>query len=370
MESAFAPNNGPRPVHPMAKIVHVVGTGTIGEPLIALFADKAKELGIDEVTFNKRTPQTTDRSKIQDLIRKGAKLATGADVRGKFEELGMKVSFDTEEAIKRATVVIDCTPEGAGMENKAKFYSKYDAPGRGFMAQGSEFGFGKPYARWLNESAVDPATDRFTQIVSCNTHNISAVVNAVALVDGKDNLVEGSFLCIRRASDVYEDKSLGSPEVGSHKDERFGTHHARDVHNLYTTLGLDLKLFSSAIKVPTQYMHTLYFDIRVKKAVTKAEIQKRFQTLPGLSVTFKKSANSVFAFGRDHGYMGRLLNQTVLAQNTVAVLEGGKRVVGYCFTPQDGNSLLSSVAMTMRYLYPKDWEAKMAVFDQYLFREV
>src|SRR5688500_2903649 len=354
----------------MAKIVHVVGTGTIGEPLIALFADKAREVGIDEVTCNKSTPQYTDRSKIQDLIRKGARLATSDDQKAKFEELGMKVSYGMEEAIKRATVVIDCTPEGAGAENKTKFYTKYDAPGRGFMAQGSEFGFGKPYARWLNESAVDPAKDRFVQIVSCNTHNISAVVNAVALVDGKDNLVEGNFVCIRRASDVYEGKSLGATEVGSHKDEQYGTHHARDVAHLYKTMGLDLKLFSSAIKVPTQYMHTLYFDIRVKKAVTKGEVQKRFQALPGLSVTFKKSANSVFAFGRDHGYMGRLLNQTVLAQNTVAFLEGGRRVVGYCFTPQDGNSLLSSVAMTMRYLDPKGWEQKMSTFDRYLFREV
>jgi glyceraldehyde-3-phosphate dehydrogenase type II len=354
----------------MAKIVHVVGTGTIGEPLIALFADKAKELGIDEVTFNKRTPQYTDRSKIQDLIRKGAKLATGDDVRAKFEELGMKVSFGTEEAIKRATVVIDCTPEGAGMENKAKFYTKAAGTGKGYMAQGSEFGFGKPYARGINDSVVDPVKDQFVQIVSCNTHNIAAVVNAIGLADGKDNLVEGNFVCIRRASDVYEDKSLGSPEVGSHKDEKFGTHHARDVHNLYSTLGLDLKLFSSAIKVPTQYMHTLYFDIRVKKAVTKDEIKKRFAGNPFLAITHKKSANSVFAFGRDHGYMGRLLNQTVLVQNTLAVLEGGKRVVGYCFTPQDGNSLLSSVAMTMRYLYPKEWESKMKVFDQYLFREV
>lgn len=352
------------------KIVHVVGTGTIGEPLIALFADKAKELGIDEVTFNKRTPQFTDRAKIQDLIRKGAKLAVSADAKAKFEELGMKVSYESEEAIKRATVVIDCTPEGTGAENKTKFYSKYVTPGRGFMAQGSEFGFGKPYARWLNESAIDPAKDQFTQIVSCNTHNISAVVNAVGLADGKDNLVEGSFVCIRRASDVYEDKSLGSPEVGSHKDEQYGTHHARDVAHLYKTLGLDLKLFSTAIKVPTQYMHTLYFDIRVKKPVTKDDIKKRFQTLPGLAVTHKKTANTVFAFGRDHGYMGRILNQTVLALNTVGVLEGGKRVVGYCFTPQDGNSLLSSVAMTLRYLYPQDWEKRMAVFDRYLFREV
>lgn len=352
------------------KIVHVVGTGTIGEPLIALFADKAKELGIDEVTFNKRTPQTTDRSKIQDLMRKGAHLAVGADVKAKFKDYGMEATYETEEAIKRATVVIDCTPEGAGIENKAKWYSKVDAPGRGFMAQGSEFGFGKPYARHLNESVIDPARDRFVQIVSCNTHNIAAVVNAVGLHDGKDNLAEGNFVCIRRASDVYEDKMLGGPEVGSHKDEKFGTHHARDVWHLYQTLGLDLKLFSSAIKVPTQFMHTLYFDIRVKKPVAKEEIVKRFTSNPALSVTYKKSANTVFAFGRDHGYMGRILNQTVLAQNTVSVLEGGKRVVGYCFTPQDGNSLLSSVAMTLRYLYPKEWETKMRIFDRYLFREV
>ena len=28
-------------------VVHVVGTGTIGEPLTGLFAEKKKELGID-----------------------------------------------------------------------------------------------------------------------------------------------------------------------------------------------------------------------------------------------------------------------------------------------------------------------------------
>jgi len=354
----------------MAKIVHVVGTGTIGEPLIALFADKAKELGIDEVTFNKRTPQYSDRAKIQDLIRKGAKLATTADQKAKFEELGMKVSYDMEEAIKRATVVIDCTPEGAGTENKNKYYLKYDGPGRGFMAQGSEFGFGKPFALHLNDKAVDPTKDRFTQIVSCNTHNIAAVVNAIGLAGGAGNLVEGNFVCIRRGSDVYEDKNIGGTEVGSHKDEKFGTHHARDVWHLYQTLGLDLKLFSSAIKVPTQYMHTLYFDFRLKNPVTKDEIKRRFADTPGLAVTHKKSANTVFAFGRDHGYMGRILNQTVLALDTLSVLDGGKRVVGYCFTPQDGNSLLSSVAMTVRYLYPSDWEKRMAIFDKYLFKEV
>lgn len=352
------------------KIVHIVGTGTIGEPLIALLSDKKKELGIDEVTFNKRTPQFTDRSKIQALIAKGARLACDKKVADDFEHLGMKVSFETEEAIERATVVIDCTPKGVGHANKANFYEKYDAPGRGFMAQGSEFGFGKQYCKGVNEHAIDPAEDRFTQIVSCNTHNMAAILNAIALRHGDDNLVEGNFNCIRRGSDVYEDGNIGSPQVGTHDDGEFGTHHARDVWHLYQTLGLDLKLFSTAMKVPTQYMHTLYFDMRLKQPTSEEEILEHFTSTPGLSTTYKKSSSTVFAFGRDHGYMGRILDQTVLVNKSLKVLDGGKRVVGYCFTPQDGNSLLSSVAMAVRYLHPDDWQDRVAVFDEHLFEEV
>ncbi len=56
------------------KIIHIIGTGTIGEPLIGLFAEKKELLGFDEVTFHKRTPLLTDRSKVKSLIRKGARL--------------------------------------------------------------------------------------------------------------------------------------------------------------------------------------------------------------------------------------------------------------------------------------------------------
>ena len=47
-------------------IVHVVGTGTIGEPLIGLLADNRDHFGIDEVTFHKRTPLVTERAKVND----------------------------------------------------------------------------------------------------------------------------------------------------------------------------------------------------------------------------------------------------------------------------------------------------------------
>ena len=60
-------------------IIHVVGTGTIGEPLIGILSDFKQELGIDEVTFHKNTPLTTDRSKVISLLKRGARLSTKAE---------------------------------------------------------------------------------------------------------------------------------------------------------------------------------------------------------------------------------------------------------------------------------------------------
>ena len=61
------------------KIVHVVGTGTIGEPLIGLLCDYKDQLGIDEVTFNKNSPLRNDRSKVISLLKRGAHLAVNED---------------------------------------------------------------------------------------------------------------------------------------------------------------------------------------------------------------------------------------------------------------------------------------------------
>ena len=49
------------------KIVHVVGTGTIGEPLIGLLSAHKEEFGIDEVTFNKNSPREDDKPKLKQL---------------------------------------------------------------------------------------------------------------------------------------------------------------------------------------------------------------------------------------------------------------------------------------------------------------
>jgi glyceraldehyde-3-phosphate dehydrogenase type II len=347
-------------------IVHVVGTGTIGEPLIGLFTDFKEKWNIDEVTFHKRTPNANDRALVEHLINRGAKLAVDEEAGDEFARLGHRVSFTTEEAIERATVVVDCTP--AGNDNKAKYYERMSGP-KGFLAQGSEFGFGRPYARGINEEVQSP-DERFVQVVSCNTHNISVLLKTLATSDGKMSLRSGSFVCMRRANDVSDTKSfIAAPQAGKHDDPEFGTHHARDAYHLFQTLGEKLDLFSSAIKLNTQYMHTLWFDLAIEHDTTLEEVKAALRNNKRIACTNKRDVNQIFSFGRDHGYFGRILSQTVVPVSTLAVPNPHK-IVGFCYTPQDGNSLLSSIAATLRYLDVSKLEENLDVLRPYIFREI
>ncbi len=348
--------------------VHVVGTGTIGEPLIGLLADNKEHFGVDEVTFHKRTPLVAERAKVGDLERRGAVLTADEERKSAFEELGHAPKYETLEAIEQATVVIDCTP--VGNEMKEKFYSHASGP-IGFIAQGSEFGFGKMYARGINDEALMHGEDKFLQIVSCNTHNISVLVKQLGLdADGSNHLEDGRFLCLRRANDISQDGGfVASPTVEGHEDPQFGTHHARDAHELFKTLGYDLNLYSSALKLNTQYMHSIHFALTLDHEITLDEVKERLMANTRVAVTHKRSANQVFSFGRDHGYYGRIMSQAVVSLDTLAV-RNGNEVVGFSFTPQDGNPLLSTVAAMLWYLDSATMEDRLGILRRYLFPEI
>ncbi len=133
------------------KIIHVIGTGTIGEPLIGLLSDYKNKLGIDQVTFHKNSALKGDYTKVIDLQKRGAQLAVDNSKKENFRTFGMEPELETEEAISRASVVIDCTPKGVGHKNKEKYYSRFSDKVKGFLAQGSESQFGKKYALGIND---------------------------------------------------------------------------------------------------------------------------------------------------------------------------------------------------------------------------
>jgi glyceraldehyde-3-phosphate dehydrogenase (NAD(P)) len=128
-------------------------------------------------------------------------------------------------------------------------------------------------------------------------------------------------------------------------------------------------VYSSAVKINTQYMHSIQFSLQLDEDITVDQVKERLMANTRVAVTHKKSANQVFSFGRDHGYFGRIMSQTVVALETLAV-RNGNEVVGFSFTPQDGNPLLSTVAAMLWYLEPESLDTRIDILRRYLFREI
>ena len=358
------------------KSVLVIGTGTIGEPLIGLLATLRKRLGIDDVYFHKRTPLIDEVGKVNSMCRKGAKLVvTDLACAEKFNVFGNHPKGVLDAVFNDVDVVIDCTP--AGNENKDEHYLGLDAlsPGKTlFVAQGSEKGFGIPYAYGINDEILgDPRfmSTQFLQVVSCNTHNIACMLSTLG-ADAK--VLNSDFVCVRRANDVSQDRGfIASPSLGKHSDRKYGTPHARDVHDLLSSVRKEVPVYSSAMKTNSQYMHTVRFSITVDKKLTHDQVMSKMRKNKFVALTHKTCANKVFSFGRDHGYYGRIYNQTVVSIPTLQVRNFSDKetiVTGFCFTPQDGNSLLSSAVTALYGIHGDDYSQYLHVLDELLFDQV
>jgi len=374
----------------MKKNVLIVGTGTIGEPLIGLFADYHEKLDIDNVFFHKRTPLKDEIAKVNSMVKRGAKLVVDKECIDSFKKIGHEPKLDFDTALNLADVVIDCTP--AGNENKEKFYiplMKAKCKDKGctvnqcegrfcgnkrrlFIAQGSEKDFGMPYAYGINDEALQLADSSFIQIVSCNTHNIASLIKTLSSGNFY-NIIRGDFTCIRRANDISQHGGfISSPEVGMHNNGQYGTHHAKDAADLFSTLDYHPDIFSSALKINSQYMHIIRFNIEIKGFAIEKDIINKFINNKFVATTHKTLANKVFSFGRDHGYYGRIFNHTVIATDSILAKRyyGNTKVSGFCFTPQDGNSLLSSAAATLQFIHGEKYLNYMKEFDDYLFQQI
>lgn len=356
----------------MSKIL-IVGTGTIGAPLIGFLADFKHKLNIDEIYFHKRTPLKHEKAKVNNFIRRGARLVVNDDYEtiSKFHKHGHKISLLLEQAIDDCDIIIDCTP--AGNKNKDLIYSEYEASSNSskvFIAQGSEKGFGTPFAHGINDNILFN-NPKYIQIVSCNTHNIASILKTIS--PDLNNIITSDFVCIRRANDISQEGGFVScPVVNTHNDNIFGTHHARDAHDLLLSLNKKVNIFSSALKLNTQYMHAIRFNVLLDGIHTEESIIDKFNKNKFIAFTEFKDSARIFSFGREHGYYGRILNQGVIVKPTLSITADGSvtRITGFCYTPQDGNSLLSSLAAALYSFHGDDYIHYMKLFYSYLLDEI
>jgi glyceraldehyde-3-phosphate dehydrogenase (NAD(P)) len=113
-------------------------------------------------------------------------------------------------------------------------------------------------------------------------------------------------------------------------------------------------------------MHVVWFHLRVKEPTTMTQVMDKFEKNPLIALTEKDMTSTVFSFGRDHGHFGRILNQTVVVVQTLNV-RNNTEITGFCFTPQDGNSLLSSIAATEWFMYPRSYEDKIQCMSEFYY---
>ncbi len=366
------------------KTMLIVGTGTIGKPLIRLALEIKNHLGLDEVIFHKNQADLKSRGMLHGFHLRGAKLAVYKDKMREFKDLlapfGFGPSCTFEEALERADVVVDCTAKGVGLSLRDKYYKTFSGKIKGFIAQGSEAGFGKPYAFDINDRALIPGQDNLLQVVSCNTHQILCILKTLGFDPENTgnfdygNVVRARFYLARRAGDISQDESTIGVEVGKAGNSRYGSHQAEDAMRVIGTLtDQDLNLHAAADILNNPFTHVIYFQVELKEKITREEVERRFRKNPLTAVTYQITNNQVFSEGRDRGAYGRIINQTVVCLPSLEVLPGGHEIIGRCFTPQDGNALLSSIAATLWFLDPITYRKRVQeLFSEppFLFQEI
>ena len=359
--------------------IFIVGTGTIGKPLIRLFLRMRKALDFEEIIYHKNTPELKCRGMLKYFYEEGAKLAVYSEKVEGFREIlnhepscGFAPDYTFEEALERADLIIDCTDKGLARKFKEKHF-RHLKNKLGFMAQGSENGFGKPYAYGINDFPLEPGEEKYIQIVSCNTHQILCVLNTLAFDPDHacachfDNLEWARFYLARRDSDISQENGKIGVEVGEPVDFRYGSHQAVDAIRVLQTIDkeragrLDIHAVADTFNNP--FMHVVNFHIKLREKINVKEAERRFRANPLTAVTYEMTNNQVFGIGRDLGHFGRFLNHTIVCLPSLQIINGvngsGHEIIGRCFTPQDGNPLLSSMAAALWFRDPSTYQQKI-----------
>ena len=308
----------------------VNGIGNIGQTLLGVLCDHQHLLGIKRICALKNT-QITDwnRQDIEFLIDKGVIICT--------KEASEYELID--EHIDEIDYIFDCNANSFGLKNKL-WYEKLITL-KACCVQGSEKGFGIPFMSSVNHDQIKG--HKYVQVVSCNTHALSSLITTLS---GKNlaDFGEGDFVIVRRSEDIgNHERLVGSNVISRHLNKMIGTHHAIDVKDLFNTKHINLNIQSSDITTPSQLMHTVRFNLKLKKLPDQNSVNKLIEGNPFVSSTSKFDSNIVFELGRRYSAYGRLFSHAIINSNNLLLDEQALRIKGWAFIPQEGNTILSTV---------------------------
>lgn len=304
--------------------VLVNGVGNIGTTLLQVIAAHRELLGVSAVYAHKARIQPWDQFQIERLEAMGVVLAGTAGQ----PSLG--------EVAESLDYLFDTGQPGRGLERRAV----YEHAGlRGAVAQGSENGFGVDYVLGFG---MDVSRERWVHVPSCNTHGALAVLRTIS-GDRLDDVIAADFVVARRSEDIgNHERLVAGNVVVRHRDAQMGTHHAVDADAVLRQLGHEIAIQSSDVNTPSQFLHLTRFSVRLREPVTVGQARERIEHGRYVATTRVFDSNKVFEIGRRFGLAGRLYAQAVFVDENLLV--HGDTVVGWAMVPQEGNTVLSTLA--------------------------
>lgn len=310
--------------------VLVNGIGNIGQTILCVLCEYKEILKITEIYALKNT-EISEWNKIEiELIKeKGVIVCTKDNSSYK----------NINSVINKIDYIFDCNANSFGMKNKEWYASLENL--KGCSAQGSEKNFGVSFMTGINNNAIK--NEKFTHIVSCNTHAISSLITTISN-DNLSNFIEGDFVVVRRSEDIgNKERLVGANVLSRHLDNVIGTHHAIDVKDLFKTKKTELNIQSSDITTPSQLMHSVRFNLKFNKVPTLSEIENNINANIAVSSTQKFDSNIIFELGRRFSKYGRLYSHAIINNNNLLFDTKANRIKGWAFIPQEGNTILSTI---------------------------
>lgn len=318
----------------------VNGIGNIGTSLLNILNEFKEVLEIENIYALKNTTISNwNKVELDILSRSGIKICT----KHKSDFIHL------ESIINNIDYIFDANANSFGLKNKQWYNSLPNL--KGCSAQGSEKNFGIPFMSGINDDII--INKKFVQIVSCNTHSLSSIIS-VFTNNNFSKLIEGDFVIVRRSEDLGNHQRLVSANVVSrHLDKTIGTHHAIDVKDLFNTKDIYLDIQSSDITTPSQLMHTVRFNLKLKDTINISEINKQIQANKYVSTSSKFDSNIIFDLGRRYSLFGRLYSHTIINDNNILIDTKNNRIKAWAFIPQEGNTILSTIHAFLLQTKPK-----------------
>ena len=242
------------------KKIAVIGYGVIGKRVADAIAlqDDMELAGVCDIISDWR---------IQNAVRKEYDIyAATEEAADKMKSEGISVKGSMQELLKKADLVVDCTPKKIAAKNVQIYKEK----GIKYIVQGGEkhettghsFSAENNYKSAINLDA--------TRVVSCNTTSILRTLTALKRADLLD-YARGTLL--RRATDPWE-SHLGGIMNTMVPEKDIPSHQGPDAQ----TVDSDLDVVTSAVKVPETLSHMHYWNVKLKRQATKEEVLNALKT--------------------------------------------------------------------------------------------